>query len=518
MIDDIVRSMIQKLHGQGISKKEISRRLSLDRKTVKRALEIEEKVTSADEIPERAQIDELLGDLFRRCRGYAQRMQEILLDEHKIVIGYSTLTRRLRELGLRNKNKIQHAHVPDEPGKEMQHDTSTYWIVIDGKRCKVIASGLYLRYSKMRYVKFYFRFNRFAMKCFFHEALMFWGYTPEKCIIDNTNLAVHYGTGDAAVFNEEMVQFAKRYGFKWQAHAIMHSDRKAGTERNFHTIETSFLPGREFQSIEHLNEEAFLWATETFAKRPQSKTKLIPLELFETEKPFLNPIIKDIHPPYLPNTRQVDHYGYIAFEANFFWTPYTQGRTVDIIEYDKKIVVCVKSTDGENITYTLPASHIKNERFCPPGKSKVLPQPNNRKKGCEEEMLRLRKKSSLTAKYLDFLFSKDIAFRQKPRFVRDLYCFSQKISNELFEEVIKIAIQYKITTIDAIDRIASNILTTPLLQSDLYHTESNAEYLNRQVYNDGRLSIEEDMNQYDELINREIEDENENNEIKNTEQ
>jgi len=516
MIDDVVRTMIQKLYEQGISKKEISRRLSLDRKTVKRALEKNKEKPSLRENQDNALTDELLSDLFRRCRGYAQRMQEILLDEHKLEIGYSTLTRRLRSLGLRKKNKIQHAHVPDEPGKEMQHDTSTYWVMIGGKRCKVIASGLYLRYSKMRYVRFYLRFNRFAMKCFFHEALMFWNYTPEKCIIDNTNLAVHYGTGDAAVFNEEMVQFARRYGFAWQAHAIMHSDRKAGTERNFHTIETSFLPGREFKNIEDLNEQMFLWATETFAKRPQSRTKLIPLQLFEIEKPFLNPVIKDIHPPYLPDTRIVDQHGYIAFDANFFWTPYTQSRVVDIIEYDKNIVVCVNSAEGENITYTRPASHVKNERFCPPGKSKVLPQPNNRKKGCEEEILRLRKKSKSTSAYLDFIFSKDISFRQKPKFVRDLYYFSQKISNELLEEVIKIALQYKITTIDAIDKIASNILTTPFFKSGLYHTESNAEYLNRQAYNDGKLSIEEDMNQYDKLINQEIE--NENNEDKSSEQ
>ena len=38
----------------------------------------------------------------------------------------------------------------------------------------VIASLLYLRYSKRRYLKFYRAFTRFKMKCFFHEALMFW--------------------------------------------------------------------------------------------------------------------------------------------------------------------------------------------------------------------------------------------------------------------------------------------------------------------------------------------------------
>jgi hypothetical protein len=48
-------------------------------------------------------------------------------------------------------------------------------------------------------LKFYRVFNRFAMKCFLHEALMFWGYAARKCIIDNTNLARLRGVGSRAV-------------------------------------------------------------------------------------------------------------------------------------------------------------------------------------------------------------------------------------------------------------------------------------------------------------------------------
>ena len=56
-------------------------------------------------------------------------------------------------------------------------------------------------------------FNRFAMKCFLHEALMFWGYAAKQCIIDNTNLARLRGSGKQAVIVPEMASFAERYGF-----------------------------------------------------------------------------------------------------------------------------------------------------------------------------------------------------------------------------------------------------------------------------------------------------------------
>ncbi len=150
----------------------------------------------------------------------------------------------------------------------MQHDTSPYNIFIGGKENRVICSGLYLRYSKMRYIKFYQKFNRFAMKCFMDEALRFFKHCAKTCIIDNTNLAVLYGTGPRAVFNPEMVNFSKNYGFEWKAHEVRHSDRKAGTERNFWTTETNFIPGRSFTDIEDLNKQAFEWATERYAKRP----------------------------------------------------------------------------------------------------------------------------------------------------------------------------------------------------------------------------------------------------------
>ncbi len=43
------------------------------------------------------------------------------------------------------------------------------------------------------------------MKCFFHEALMFFKYSAKICVIDNTNLAVLHGTGSNAVFKPDGV-------------------------------------------------------------------------------------------------------------------------------------------------------------------------------------------------------------------------------------------------------------------------------------------------------------------------
>ena len=59
--------------------------------------------------------------------------------------------------------------MPDEPGAEMQHDTSPFTIVLGQTPTKLQASLLYLRYSKRRYLQFYRVFDRFQMKCFLHR-------------------------------------------------------------------------------------------------------------------------------------------------------------------------------------------------------------------------------------------------------------------------------------------------------------------------------------------------------------
>jgi hypothetical protein len=94
-----------------------------------------------------------------------------------------------------------------------------------------MGSVLYLRYSKRRYVKSYRRFDRFRMKCFFHEALTYWGYAAPVCIIDNTNLARLAGAGKSARIAPEMEAFARAFGFRFRCHEIGHANRKAGEER-----------------------------------------------------------------------------------------------------------------------------------------------------------------------------------------------------------------------------------------------------------------------------------------------
>jgi transposase len=262
MIETDKRKAVFLLHQEGQPVAEIARLLALSPNTVRVIIQQGGASPPRPARADKQRLDEeLLRRLYQECQGWMVRVHEKLLEEEGVKVTYSTLNRRLRELGISHPPQTRCQQVPDEPGAEMQHDTSPYQVELAGRRVRLIASLIYLRYSKRRYLRFYRAFDRFKMKCFFHEALMFWGYSAPRCIIDNTNLARLRGTGANAVIVPEMETFAKQYGFEYRCHELQHANRKAGEERSFWTVETNFLPGRTFQSLEDLNEQSLAWST-----------------------------------------------------------------------------------------------------------------------------------------------------------------------------------------------------------------------------------------------------------------
>src|SRR6266702_3841812 len=133
MIEADKRKAVFLLHQEGMSIREIARRLQLSRNTVRTIRKQKVRIEA-----------ELLERLYRECHGWAQRVHEKLVEEEGIQIPYSTLTRLLREMGLSKQQPSRCDRVPDTPGAEMQHDTSPYCIRLGDTPTKLIASLLYL--------------------------------------------------------------------------------------------------------------------------------------------------------------------------------------------------------------------------------------------------------------------------------------------------------------------------------------------------------------------------------------
>lgn len=492
MIEADKRKAIYLLHQEGMSIRQIAQRLHVSRHTVRRVIQ-EKGQMPATGHADKQQIDEqLLRDLYQQCQGRIQRMHELLVEEHKIPVTYPTLTRMLRQLGISTQAKQRCERVPDEPGLEMQHDTSLYTIVLGGQRTRVVASLLYLRFSKRRYLRFYRAFDRFRMKCFLHQALLFWGYAASQCIIDNTNLARLRGIGKNAIIVPEMAAFSRERGFQFLCHERGHANRKAGEERSFFTVETNFIPGRDFKDMEDLNRQAFEWATVRMENKPQGKAGLIPAVVFEHERGYLMELPAHLPAPYRDHERDIDQYGYVPFAANYYWVPGTGRGTVKILEYgDRLQIYLCRELLAE---YALPPEGVKNQLFSPGGQPPPPHQPKNRRKPTQEEEKRLRALGPPVNAYLDFALQDKGP--QRHSFLRKLFALSRKMMTELFLKTIERAHKYRITDMDTIERIALLHLSQGLDLLPL--AEVDESFRDRPAYQDGALTEAPDLSVYED--------------------
>lgn len=501
MIDEEKRKAVLFLYQNGMNISDLSRNLKLNRKTVKKIIAEQDNPPKIKVRKDKINIDdELIRKLFTDNEGWGEKVHEEL-KARGIEIAYSTLTERLRKLGLRDKHKERSYQIPDSPGQEFQHDTSPYVLRIGGISTKVHCSLIYYRYSKVRYLKFYRFFNRFKMKCFFHEALTHFGYTPKTVIIDNTNLAVLRGTGANAIFVPEMIEFSRQYGFEWKAHMIKHANRKAGVERSFWSVETNFFPNRQFTSIEDLNQQAFFWAQKR-NKNPNKKTKIIPIEAFEIERPEMIAVPKGLPAPYLIHERGIDQYGFLAFNGNYYWIPKGTRGTVMVLEYSGNIKIY--QNRKILIEYALPDEAMKGKKFIPDGVD-LSYKPQKKTISCSEEQNRLQNLGEEVSSFVTEVIKKSTPPKVRYRWIREMYIFSQRLPLSLLLKTLQRARKYGVWEVKVLEKIAlliSRNEETPDLLVDINHG-----FEERESYLEGELADAPNLDRFDKKYN--MEDSNE---------
>jgi hypothetical protein len=288
-----------------------------------------------------------------------------------------------------------------------------------------------------------------------------------------------------------MISFAKQYGFKWKAHAIKHSNRKAGNERGFWTLETNFFPGRSFSSMEDLNAQALKWVKEREAK-PTTKRKIIPCYAFAYEMPYMTKISSDLPAPYQQHRRTIDQYGYIAFDANYYWIPNEAKKEVIVLQYFKKI--CIYYNRNMIVEYGLPSEGIKNEKFTPEGVT-ANQQPNNIKKSSGEHEKWLREHKKEIVNFLDSGIKENNGGKRKHKFITGLYALARKLAPEIFISAVDRAHKFKVYDLETFESICSLII-----QSDNYECPEptiDFGYEGREEYLEGEYSEAPTFEAYD---------------------
>ncbi len=391
MISNETRQTILSLHKTGCKIRHISRILEVSRNTVRDVIRGNRK--RAVKTHRHQTVEPLILEHFAACKQNAVRIQEILGEQYNQKIPYSSLTRIVRDLELRDKKATKRSGSYEfGPGEEMQHDTSPHQLILAGKKIKAQCASLTFGYSRKIFAQYYPCFTRFEAKVFLTGAFLYMKGTCDRCIIDNTSVVVAHGSGPDAVMAPEMGAFGRMFGTTFVAHVIGDADRKAKAERNFHYIENNFLAGRRFESWADVNKQARDWCDGVANAKPKrSLGRMSPDEVYVLEKPHLNPLPAHIPPVYKTLQRVVDISGFVTVDTNRYSVPEALcGQKVEVL----------KSFDRIEI-YHKYRSIARHERLMDKRDGKVIAkghhQPVIGKKGrpvpCREEQ-------SLTGRHL----------------------------------------------------------------------------------------------------------------------
>jgi len=344
MITQETKEAILSLFQRGVQIRQISQTLKLSRNTIRRVIRGKWQERPQRQ-PPHEELSPIIQGLFKRSGGNAVRVQEILESEYGRNVPYSTLTRIVRDLDLReDKKKSRSGTYQFGPGQEMQHDTSPHQALMGDKKVKAQCAGLVLGYSRKLFIQYYPAFTRFEARVFLDRAFRFMDGTCPRCIIDNTSVIVAHGSGPNADIAPEMERFGQIFGVKFIPHAVGDADRKAKMERNFDYAENNFLAGRTFTDWHDLNEQAKRWCQEVANQKVKRSLGMSPEAAYLMEKPHLHPLPPYIPPVYQTFYRTVNVSGYVQVDTNGYSVPERLiGKEVEVHKLWDRIEVFFKN-------------------------------------------------------------------------------------------------------------------------------------------------------------------------------
>ena len=145
--------------------------------------------------------------------------------------------------------------------------------------------------------------------------------------------------------------------------------------------------------------------------------------------------------------------------------------------------------------YSLPPDGTRHQRYSPPGEPKPRYQPRDRRRPAKLEEKRLRALGDEVSAYLDFALSASGV--QKHRFTRELFALSRKLTDEVFRKTAERAHRYRIVELATLRRIAWLCLSQE--EDVLPELEVDEDFRQRPAYQEGYLTDQPDLSQYDQL-------------------
>jgi transposase len=370
--DEVIE--IKKLIKEGRSISEVARRLKMDRKTVRKYRdrpvgEIAEGFCKARQRSRK--IDRYQEWIQSRVEAMAEdgviNAQAMLHDLR--ALGYRGSARTLRRYvgRLRVKHqKKRRIYEPFEtaPGQQAMVDLGEKRkLRISGRRQPVYFVAMVLSYSRKKYAEWYDRpIDTQTFIEFHHRAFQYFEGIPRQVVYDQSKLAVLSEQYGEVEFNTDFYGCAQWCGFEPYICRKFDPETKGKIESVIRYAKRGFLPGRSFDNLADLSNQWQRWLNEVADAKPHETTRRVPQQVWEQEKPHLQPLARTpfrARPVF--RTQQVYDDGFVKVLGNRYSVPASHhGREVKVRVSEEKVEIRSLQDD---LLYTHWRSLEKGKRF-----------------------------------------------------------------------------------------------------------------------------------------------------------
>jgi transposase len=280
------------LAADGLSRREIARRLGINRRTVARMLACEEPPRYR-RAPAGSGLDRFEPVLRRLVEEWprikAPRATEVLR-EYGCVGSGDVVRRRLRELRPREVRPAQRTGY--RPGQVMQLDWAEMPTrpKVAGRERRVYALVAWLPYSGAQTAFFSFEM---AIESFLEgdaRAFEWLEGVPRECVYDNLRSVVARRERDEVVWNRRFLHLRGHYAFHAHACRPATPREKGSVEGAVRHLKTGFWPARRFSSLGELDGQYADWRDEVCNRRRHASGRFLVAQRLEEERRALRPL------------------------------------------------------------------------------------------------------------------------------------------------------------------------------------------------------------------------------------
>jgi hypothetical protein len=216
-----------------------------------------------------------------------------------------------------------------------------------------------------------------SMECFLaghRHALEFFNATPRRVMHDNMKTAVlERLPGLAPKFHPRYLDFAAHYGFQPVACNVRRGNEKGRVENAIGYIQKNFLNGLSISSFAALKIEARRWMQETANVRQHRESGQRPCDLFEKEKPSLQPLPLAGYDIAVSRRVRASNRCQVSFEANHYSVPFAHAGALLELRAEPEILTLYRHDKliaqhprcygrGQEIDNPDHTSHLLKER------------------------------------------------------------------------------------------------------------------------------------------------------------